>query len=81
MISDISTWSKKPATIDNRSSSYHELEQAHCQNNFKAPTLDEEVAQLSGTEFTPLGEGGGAVQLENFAAVKMALLIEMIVYG
>ena len=55
--------------------------EGHCQNNCKASALDEEVAQLSGTEFTPLGEGGGAVQLEIFAAVEMALLIEMIVYG
>ena len=53
----------------------------HCQNNVKASALDEEVAQLCGTEFTPLGEGGGTVQLEIFAAVEMALLIEMIVYG
>ena len=53
----------------------------HCQNNFKASALDEEVAQLSVTEFTPLGEGSGAVQLEIFAAVEMALPIEMIVYG
>ena len=53
----------------------------HCRNNCKASALGEEVAQLSGTEFTPLGEGGGAVQLEIFAAVEMALPIEMIVYG
>ena len=33
------------------------------------------------SELTPLGEGGGAVQLEIFAAVEMALLTEMIVYG
>ena len=53
----------------------------HCQNNVKASALDEEVAQLCGTELTPLGEGGGTVQLEIFAAVEMALLIEMIAYG
>ena len=53
----------------------------HCQNNFKAPTLDEEVERLCGTELAPLGESGGTVQLEIFAAVEMALLIEMIVYG
>jgi hypothetical protein len=35
------------------------------------------VERLCGTELAPLGESGGAV----FAAVEMALLIEMIVYG
>jgi len=39
------------------------------------------VERLCGTELAPLGEGGGAVQLEIFAAVEMPLLIEMIVYG
>ena len=39
------------------------------------------VERLSGTELAPLGEGGGTVQLEIFAAVEVALLIEMIVYG
>ena len=38
------------------------------------------VERLCGTELTPLGEGGGTVQLEIFAAVEMAFLIEMIVY-
>jgi hypothetical protein len=38
--------------------------------------LDEEVAQLCGSELAPLGEGGGTVQLEIFAAAEMALLIE-----
>ena len=51
------------------------------QNNRKAPALTKNVGRLCGTELTPLGEGGGAVQLEIFAAVEMALLIEMIVYG
>ena len=37
--------------------------------------------RLCGTELTPLSEGGGTVQLEIFAAVEMALPIEMIVYG
>jgi hypothetical protein len=32
-------------------------------------------------ELAPLGESGGTVQLEIFAAVERALLIEMIVYG
>jgi hypothetical protein len=53
----------------------------HCQNNWKAPTLDEEVERLCGTELAPFGEGGGTVQFKIFAAVEMALLIEMIVYG
>ena len=53
----------------------------HCQNNCTWPTLDEEVERLCGTELAPLGESGGTVQLEIFAAVEMALLIEMIVYG
>ena len=53
----------------------------HCQNNCKGPTLDEEVERLCGTELAPLGKSGGTVQLEIFAAVEMALLIEMIVYG
>ena len=39
------------------------------------------VERLCGTKLAPLGEGGGTVQLEIFAAVEMALLIEMIVYG
>jgi hypothetical protein len=39
------------------------------------------VERLCGTELAPLGKSGGAVQLEIFAAVEMALLIEMIVYG
>ena len=53
----------------------------HCQNNCKAPTLDEEVERLCGTELAPFGKGGGTVQLKIFAAAEMALLIEMIVYG
>jgi hypothetical protein len=43
--------------------------------------LDEEGAQLCSTELAPLGESDGAVPLEIFAAVEMALLIEMIVHG
>jgi hypothetical protein len=43
--------------------------------------LDEEVERLCGTELAPLGESGGTVQLEIFAAVEVALLVEMIVYG
>ena len=39
------------------------------------------VERLCSTELAPLGESGGAVQLEIFAAVEMTLLIEMIVYG
>jgi hypothetical protein len=39
------------------------------------------VERLCGTELAPLGESSGAVQLEIFAAVEMALLIKMIVYG
>ena len=39
------------------------------------------VERLCGAELAPLGESGGTVQLEIFAAVEMALLIEMIVYG
>ena len=39
------------------------------------------VERLCGTELAPLGESGGTVQLEIFAAVEMAFLIEMIVYG
>ena len=39
------------------------------------------VERLCGTELAPLGESGGTVQLEIFAAVEVALLIEMIVYG
>ena len=39
------------------------------------------VERLCGTELAPLGESGGTVQLEIFAAAEMALLIEMIVYG
>jgi len=29
---------------------------------------------------TPLGEGGGAIELEIFAALKLVLLIEVIVH-
>jgi hypothetical protein len=39
------------------------------------------VERLCGTELTPLGERGGTVQLQIFAAAEMVLLIEMIVYG
>ena len=39
------------------------------------------VERLCSTELAPLGESGGTVQLEIFAAAEMALLIEMIVYG
>ena len=39
------------------------------------------LERLCGTELAPLGESGGTVQLEIFAAVEMTLLIEMIVYG
>ena len=39
------------------------------------------VERLCGAELAPLGESGGTVQLEIFAAAEMALLIEMIVYG
>ena len=53
----------------------------HRQNNCKAPTLAEERRTICGTEFAPLGESGGTVQLEIFAAVEMALPIEMVVYG
>ena len=41
----------------------------------------ENVERLCGTELAPLGESDGTVQLELFAAVEVALLIEMIVYG
>ena len=58
-----------------------DVRREHCQINFKAPALDEEGAQLCSTELTPLGKSGGAVELEILAAVEMALLIEMIVYG
>ena len=44
----------------------------HCTKN---------VERLCSAELTPLGEGGGTVQLEIFAAVEVALLVEMIVYG
>ena len=59
----------------------YENDIGHCQNNCKASALDEEDVHLSGTELAPLGESGGAVPLEMFAAVVMALLIEMIVHG
>ena len=39
------------------------------------------VERLCDTELAPLGESGGTVQLEIFAAAEMALLIKMIVYG
>ena len=39
------------------------------------------VERLCGTELVPFRKRGGTVQLEIFAAVKMAFLIEMIVYG
>jgi hypothetical protein len=39
------------------------------------------VERLCGAKLAPLGESDGTVQLEILAAVKMALLIEMIVYG
>jgi hypothetical protein len=43
--------------------------------------MGKEDAQLCSTEIAPLSESGAAVQLEIFAAVEMALQIEMIVYG
>jgi len=33
----------------------------------------------SGSKLTPLGEGGGAIELEILAAIKVALLVEMVV--
>ena len=39
------------------------------------------VERSCGAKLAPLGESDGTDQLEILAAVKMALLIEMIVYG
>ena len=33
----------------------------------------------SASKLTPLGEGGGAIELEIFAAIKVALLVEVVV--
>ena len=35
--------------------------------------------QISGRKLTPLRQGGGTIEFEVFAIVKMAFLIEMIV--
>ncbi len=35
----------------------------------------------SGSKLTPLGEGGGAIELEIFAAVKVALLVKVVMNG
>ena len=49
----------------------------HCQTNLSRPA---KVAGLrrSGRQLTPLGQDGGAVLLEDVAAVEVAVLIEMI---
>ncbi len=46
----------------------------------KRPRLRMCVAPLaSRSKLTPLSEGGGAIELEVLAAIKMALLVEVIV--
>jgi len=37
------------------------------------------VRPSSGSKLTPLGEGGGAIKLEIFAAIEVALLVEVVV--
>ena len=50
----------------------------HCQTNANWSTKRPEPG-LSGRKLTPLGQGDGAVLLEDVAAVEMAVLVEVIV--
>lgn len=55
-----------------------QLVKRQCQIKKTEPT-NAAVYSVSGSKLTPLGEGGGAIELEVFAAIKVALLVEVVV--
>ena len=50
----------------------------HCQTNADR-SWNSRSREISGCKLTPLGQGGGAIEFEVLAVVKMTFLIEMIV--
>jgi hypothetical protein len=50
-----------------------------CQTNANQSLFAQTHSALCRKELTPLGESGGAVQLEILSAVKGAFLVEMVV--
>ena len=50
----------------------------HCQTNWMGP-VETNDRGLSGCKLTPLGQGGGALEFEVLAVVKMTFPVEMIV--
>ena len=53
--------------------------QGWCQTNANQSLFAQTRSALCRKELTPLGESGGAGQLETLSAVKGALLVEMVV--
>ena len=54
------------------------LNSGHCQTNLNWPAKGTGLRR-SGRQLTPLGQGGGAVLIEDVAAVELAVLVEVVV--
>ena len=61
--------------------SAHHWGRGRCQTDANQSLQGQRGCPLCRTKLTPLGESGGAVELENGAGVKVALQVEMVVNG